>query len=322
MQFYSLISSNTPCFGLQFDSHTFKGAGNFSGARAWYESFPEVIRERIRVTGFQDFIHALPTVQGRTDYQPLHALMERWSESTHTFQLPFGEFTVDPVSFAAITGIACAGDPVPLDASLHPLTGDRAEYVETLLGVVPDMKGMHKMKIDSLRAHYTRDRITAIATGREIDQLVRSFLLYLLGTTLFADAASSLDLVFMMPLRDLDLVSSFDWGSCALAFLYRSMDDTVRRARRFCGFWHAALVCFHPFLSLLFSHVYIVLLTTSLFQVWALEIELIVGISSVSDVRFPALSRWGASRAWKRDLLRVHVHRERLNTISFDDVLV
>ena len=100
------------------------------------------------------------------------------------------------------------------------------------------------------------------------------------------------------------------------------MDDTVRRARRFCGFWHAALVCFHPFSCLLFSYVYIVLLITFLFQVWALEIELIVGISSVSDVRFPALARWGASRAWKRDLLRVHVHRERLNTISFDDVPV
>ena len=58
--------------------------------------------------------------------------------------------------------------------------------------------------------------------------MVRSFLLYLLGTTLFVDAASSLDLVFVMPLRDLDRVSSFDWGSYALAFLYRGMDDMVR----------------------------------------------------------------------------------------------
>ena len=82
--------------------------------------------------------------------------------------------------------------------------------------------------------------------------MVRSFLLYLLGTTLFADAASSLDLVFVMPLRDLDLVSSYDWGSCALAYLYRGMDEIVRRVRRFCGFWHAVLVsrlslsAFHP----------------------------------------------------------------------------
>ena len=60
--------------------------------------------------------------------------------------------------------------------------------------------------------------------------------MYLLGTTLFVDAASSLDLVFMMPMRDLDLVASYDWGSCALAYLYKSMDETVHRARCFYGF--------------------------------------------------------------------------------------
>ena len=64
------------------------------------------------------------------------------------------------------------------------------------------------------------------------------------------------------------------------------------------------------------------LLSTVLLQVWALELELIVGISRVIDVRFLALVRWGASRAWKRDLLRVHVHRERLNALSIDDVPV
>ena len=99
---------------------------------------------------------------------------------------------------------------MPLDASLHPLTGDRGDYVRILLGVVPDMKGTHTMKIDSLRAYYTRERIAAATSDQAVDQVVRSFLLYLLGTTLFADAASSLDLVFVMPLRDLDRVSSFD----------------------------------------------------------------------------------------------------------------
>ena len=235
---------NTSLFVSQLDTHSFKGAGNFSGARTWYDTFPDLIRARIRDTGFEAFVLALPSEKGRSDYQPLHALMERWSESTHTFQLPFGEYTLDPVSFAAITSIACAGEPVPLDASLHPLTGDREDYVRTLLGVVPDMKGIHTMKIDSLRAYYTRDRVAAATSDQAVDQVVRSFLLYLLGTTLFADAASSLDLIFIMPLRDLDRVSSFDWGSCALAFLYRGMDDTVRWARRLCGFWHAVLVCF------------------------------------------------------------------------------
>ena len=135
---------------------------------------------------------------------------------------------MDPVSFAAITGIPCAGESVPLDAGLYPMTADRVAYIQTLLGMVPEMKGTHSLKFDSIRAHYTRERVAAATTGQDIDQVVRSFLLYLLGTTLFADAANSLDLVFVMPLRDLDLISSYDWGSCALAYLYRGMDKTVR----------------------------------------------------------------------------------------------
>ena len=132
-------------FASQLDTHSFKGAGNFSGARSWYDTFLDIIRDRIRDTGFEGFILALSSEKGRTDYQPLHALMERWSESTHTFQLPFGEYTLDPVSFATITSVAYAGDPVPLDASLHPLIGDQEDYVRTILGVVPDMKGTHTM---------------------------------------------------------------------------------------------------------------------------------------------------------------------------------
>ena len=83
--------------------------------------------------------------------------------------------------------------------------------------------------------------------------MVRSFLLYLLGTTLFADATNSLDLIFVMPLRDLDLVASYDWGSYALAYLYRGMDETVRKTRHFCGFWHVVLVCSLTFFCSCFS---------------------------------------------------------------------
>ena len=189
-------------------------------------------------------------MQGRTDYQPLHALMERWSNTTHTFHLPYGEFTLDPISFAAITGVACAGDYVLFDTGLHRMTADRVTYIESLIGMVPDMKGTHTIKVDSIRSFYIRQRIEAATSSLQIDQVVRAFLVYLLGTTLFADTASSIDLMFLMPLRDLDLVGTYDWGSCALAYLYRNMDELVRGAKRFCGFWHNVLV-----LLSLFSHV-------------------------------------------------------------------
>ena len=168
--------------------------------------------------------------------------MERWSDTTHTFHLPCGEFTLDPVSFAAITEITCAGDPVPFDTGLHRMTADRVTYIERLLGMVPDMKEIHTIKVDSIRSHYTRQRVEAATSSLQIDQVVRAFLVYLLGTTLFTDTASSIDLMFLLPLRDLDLVSTYDWGSCALAYLYRSMDELIRGVKRFCGFWHSVLV--------------------------------------------------------------------------------
>ena len=72
----------------------------------------------------------------------------------------------------------------------------------------------------------------------------------------------------------------------------------------------------------LLSLIYILLpLTIIPLQVWALEMELITGVSCVSDVCFPALARWGVSRAWKKDFLHVYIHRERLDSLSTDDVL-
>ena len=43
----------------------------------WYDELFDDVKDRIQDTGFEDFILALPDAQGRTDYQPLHALMER-----------------------------------------------------------------------------------------------------------------------------------------------------------------------------------------------------------------------------------------------------
>ena len=90
------------------------------------------------------------------------------------------------------------------------MTADGVVYIECLLGMVPDMKGTHTIKVDSIRSYYTCQRVEAATSGLQIDQVVRAFLVYLLGTTLFADTASSIDLMFLMSLRDLDLVSTYD----------------------------------------------------------------------------------------------------------------
>ena len=82
----------------------------------------EPLRARIHVTGFEPFILSLPTFAGHHDLNGLYALMERWMDTTHTFHLSTGELTLDPLAFAAIMGIACAGAPVPFYRCLEPMT--------------------------------------------------------------------------------------------------------------------------------------------------------------------------------------------------------
>ena len=48
----------------------------------------------------------------RCDRRSIQALMERWFDTTHTFQLPCGEYTISPASFSAITGLSCAGERI------------------------------------------------------------------------------------------------------------------------------------------------------------------------------------------------------------------
>ena len=66
--------------------------------------------------------------------------------------------------------------------------------------MVSDMKGTHTVKIDSIMSFYKYARVEAATTPRAIDQVVRAFLVYLLGTILFADTARSIDLIFLPPL--------------------------------------------------------------------------------------------------------------------------
>ena len=196
-----------------------KGAGNVTGALEWYDGLTNMFKEKIRETSFKPFILALPTVVGRHDLNGLYALMERWMDSTHTFHLPVGELTLDLVASAVITGVACAGEPVPFNRCLVPMTLNRAAYIEQMLGIVPTIKATHTVKFDSIITHYSTIAIE-VTFPREIDQVVRAFIFYLLGPTLFCDAASSVDLVLLTAFRDVDLISTYDWGSAALAYLY------------------------------------------------------------------------------------------------------
>ena len=52
------------------------------------------------------------------------------------------------------------------------MSPDKLTYVDRLLGMVSDMKGTHTIKHDSIWAFYTQERVTAMTSPNEIDQVV------------------------------------------------------------------------------------------------------------------------------------------------------
>ena len=90
-------------------------------------------------------------------------------DSTNTFHLLVGEPMLDPVTFTMITGVACAGEPVPFDRCLEPMSPDRAGYIERLLGMILAMKATHTVKFDLILTHMlTSGQRTSPLPGRSI----------------------------------------------------------------------------------------------------------------------------------------------------------
>ena len=122
-------------------------------------------------------------------------------DTTHTFHLPFGEMTISPGDFAYLTSIPCEGRLIEFDASLYQPTLQSA-HIHRLLGFMPRVRA-GTVPYGDLRRYWDGRNPT---DSREVDQLVRCFLLYMFGCTLFADAACSVDLCLLPPLRDLNSI--------------------------------------------------------------------------------------------------------------------
>ncbi|KDP20504.1 hypothetical protein JCGZ_05307 [Jatropha curcas] len=67
------------------------------------------MRARVITAGFGDYATGLHRTQPRFPPAMRYALMERWNDCTHTFVFGFGEMTLTPVDYAAITGLRFTG---------------------------------------------------------------------------------------------------------------------------------------------------------------------------------------------------------------------
>ncbi|GMP99542.1 hypothetical protein CsSME_00046977 [Camellia sinensis var. sinensis] len=77
-------------------------------------------------------------------------------------------------------------------------------------------------------------------TPEEGDQYARGFIMFLLGTTLFADRANTVPLCLLSALVDVRRIRRYDWGGASLATLYGYMSSSSCLSGQLLGgYWRA-----------------------------------------------------------------------------------
>lgn len=90
------------------------------------------------------------------------------------------------------------------------------------------------------------------ATADEVAQYARGFLMYLLGTTLFANRENTMGIYLLGALVHLLRVAEYDWDGTGLATLYGYMSSmSHRKADLLGGYWRVWEVCISPFTCIL-----------------------------------------------------------------------
>mgnify|MGYP003702567533 FL=1 len=88
----------------------------------------------------------------------------------------------------------------------------------------------------------------------EVEQHARGFIMFLLGTTLFADRANTVPLCLLSALVDVRGIRHYDWGGTGLATLYSYMSSSTRLSRQLLGgYWRAWEVHLLPLLHFCFT---------------------------------------------------------------------
>ncbi|KDP26313.1 hypothetical protein JCGZ_22322 [Jatropha curcas] len=121
-------------FLTQVDLGKARAGRSSTDASAFWDLLDPPIRARVVAADFGDYAAGLRRTQPRFPPAMRYALMERWNDWTHTFIFGFGEMTLTPADYTAITGLRFDGPVAHLDTRYQTATLG-AQLVCTLLGV-------------------------------------------------------------------------------------------------------------------------------------------------------------------------------------------
>ncbi|KAI8029683.1 Protein MAIN-LIKE 2, partial [Camellia lanceoleosa] len=229
------------------DSHAVRGYGNIA-ARDWYAELPDAVRHIVDQANFGAFCRGLSRLT--TSRPLLAALAERWWDTTDSFHFSAtGDMTMTPYDFSMLTGIGIGGDPIPFDTDMDEW---KAAQIY-LLGKVPPLARLGFVRYSWFEVQFRVQPSLveeAPMTQEVVERYARDFLMFLLGTTIFADRANTVPLCLLSALVDVTRILRYDWGGAALATLYGYMSSASRCSGQLLGgYWRAWEVSYFPRLA-------------------------------------------------------------------------
>ncbi|KAF5933151.1 hypothetical protein HYC85_029322 [Camellia sinensis] len=223
-----------PYEAREVGSRSVRGYGS-TAARDWYAELPEAVRDLVDLVGFGPFCAGLSRCPARRIL--MAALVERWWDTTNSFHFSAtGDMTMTPLDFAVLTGLDTRGGSIPYDEDM----GEWEAAWTYLLGARPPVdRASGRVRYTWFYSHFRRAEMVP-ETPEEVAQYARGFLMFLFGTTLFADRGNTVGLYLLSALVDLSQVSGYDWGGAGLATLYFYMTATSRgQGDLLGGYWRA-----------------------------------------------------------------------------------
>ena len=193
------------------------------------------MKQMVTEKGFDDIIASLTYGLYASSQAAMCALIEQWMDTTHTFHLPFGELTITPLDFVAITGLSFSGEAVPFSGEACNSAVSRNAWLKDLLGVITSVKSgcstllRYTQLVDKVRLGYDSGCVSS-------EQLARCFLFYLLSAVIFPNASGTGYLRLLPVLRDLRSLSRYSWGTAAFAYMYSGLDFACRGHSQICSY--------------------------------------------------------------------------------------
>ncbi|KAE8804078.1 mutator protein [Hordeum vulgare] len=189
----------------------------------------------IEMTGLLPFVQLVSRSTPNLNAAAVTTLIDRWRPETHSFHLRTGEMTVTLQDVSMITALPIEGKPLCMSTDsegwwhqMEALIGMSLQEPEVEDGGKKDRvpAGATFTWIAANFAHCPED-----ADDEVIQRYARVYMWYVISRTIFADGTGkNAPWMWLKALTVLD--NKFSWGSAALAYLYRQLDDACRRTTK------------------------------------------------------------------------------------------